>query len=243
MLQQISGRFLFGFVVSACFAACTSAHALERVTYTSGMQDTFAHHEVLGDTIRFYKSADDQSFQDVKSTRIIAIDTEPDPQPAPQPIAETKPTLNASTESSATPTMAELKTMLAEAGDVHNVDPDLLASVAKIESGFHCDARSKAGARGLMQLMPGTAKLLGVKDVTHADDNIKGGAAYLDQLLKQYHDDLPLTLAAYNAGPAAVSKYHGIPPYRETQWYVVRVIREYNRRVKDREANTMVASR
>jgi len=78
--------------------------------------------------------------------------------------------------------------------------------------------------------MPGTAAQLGVADSFRADQNINGGTAYLDALLVRYHDNLALALAAYNAGPAAVDKYHGVPPYRETRIYVARVIREFNRR-------------
>jgi soluble lytic murein transglycosylase-like protein len=78
--------------------------------------------------------------------------------------------------------------------------------------------------------MPGTANELGVEDAFRADQNIAGGTTYLDQLLVRYHDNVALALAAYNAGPAAVDRYHGIPPYRETRAYVARVIREFNRR-------------
>jgi soluble lytic murein transglycosylase-like protein len=81
-----------------------------------------------------------------------------------------------------------------------------------------------------MQLMPGTATDLGVADTFAPKENIQGGTAYLDSLLKRYHDNLHLALAAYNAGPAAVDRWHGVPPYRETRLYVARVIREYNRR-------------
>jgi len=120
--------------------------------------------------------------------------------------------------------------MLAHAGTEHNIDADLLASVVRAESGGHVRAVSHAGARGLMQLMPGTASELGVQDAFRADQNIAGGTAYLDQLLVRYHDNVALALAAYNAGPAAVDRYNGIPPYRETRAYVARVIREFNRR-------------
>ncbi|MGC2640040.1 MAG: lytic transglycosylase domain-containing protein, partial [Acidobacteriaceae bacterium] len=82
----------------------------------------------------------------------------------------------------------------------------------------------------LMQLMPGTATELGVADTFAPTQNIKGGTAYLDALLRKYHDNLALALAAYNAGPAAVDRWHGIPPYAETRAYVARVIHEYNRR-------------
>jgi hypothetical protein len=105
-----------------------------------------------------------------------------------------------------------------------------LASVVRAESGGNIHAVSRTGAQGLMQLMPGTAAELGVTDSFRADQNINGGTAYLDALLLRYHDHLALALAAYNAGPAAVDKYHGVPPYRETRLYVARVIREFNRR-------------
>jgi soluble lytic murein transglycosylase-like protein len=87
-----------------------------------------------------------------------------------------------------------------------------------------------------MQLMPGTAAELGVENSFKPDQNVRGGSAYLDALLIRYHDKLALALAAYNAGPAAVDKYHGIPPYHETRAYVARVIHEFNRRVLAREA-------
>jgi soluble lytic murein transglycosylase-like protein len=81
-----------------------------------------------------------------------------------------------------------------------------------------------------MQLMPKTADELGVKDSFQPEENIAGGSAYLDSLLTRYHDNVALALAAYNAGPAAVDRYHAVPPYRETRAYVARVIREFNRR-------------
>ena len=120
--------------------------------------------------------------------------------------------------------------MLAHAGAVHNIDEDLLASVVRAESGGQVRAVSRTGAKGLMQLMPGTATAMGINDAFQPQQNVAGGTAYLDILLNRYHDNLSLALAAYNAGPAAVDKYHGIPPYRETREYVARVIREFNRR-------------
>ena len=125
--------------------------------------------------------------------------------------------------------------MLTNAGHQHNLDADLLASVVKAESNGNTRAVSRTGARGLMQLMPKTAADLGVDDSFRPDENVRGGSAYLNDLLVRYHDNIALALAAYNAGPAAVDKYHGIPPYHETRAYVARVIHEFNRRVRARE--------
>jgi soluble lytic murein transglycosylase-like protein len=128
------------------------------------------------------------------------------------------------------PTKEEMHQMLAHAGAAHHIDEDLLASVVRAESGGQVKAVSRTGARGLMQLMPGTASAMGVDDAFQPQQNIAGGTAYLDVLLTRYHDNVALALAAYNAGPGAVDRYHGIPPYRETREYVARVIREFNRR-------------
>jgi soluble lytic murein transglycosylase-like protein len=118
----------------------------------------------------------------------------------------------------------------------------LLASLVKAESDGNAHAISHAGAQGLMQLMPETAAGLGVRDSFQPDQNVRGGSSYLDALLTLYHDNLALALAAYNAGPEAVDKYHGIPPYRETRAYVARVIHEFNRRVLAREAEAQRAA-
>ena len=96
--------------------------------------------------------------------------------------------------------------------------------IIKAESGFNPNAVSKAGASGLMQLMPGTARGLGVEDIFDVEQNIEGGAKYLRGMLDRFDGDKSLALAAYNAGPNAVKRYGGIPPYQETQNYVKRVL-------------------
>jgi soluble lytic murein transglycosylase-like protein len=125
----------------------------------------------------------------------------------------------------------------------HNIDADLLASVVQAESGGNARAVSRAGARGLMQLMPGTASELGVKDSFAPEQNIGGGTAYLDAMLTRYGDNMALALAAYNAGPEAVDRYHGIPPYAETRAYVARVIREFNRRKRAAASSLLAAAK
>jgi len=105
----------------------------------------------------------------------------------------------------------------------NHVDPALVRALIHAESAFNSKATSHAGAQGLMQLMPATAKELGVVNSLNPTQNIKGGVKYLAQLLKQFKGDIRLATAAYNAGPNAVKKYRGIPPYKETQVYVERV--------------------
>ena len=111
-----------------------------------------------------------------------------------------------------------------EASEKYGVEERLVSAVVKQESGFNPNAISKAGAKGLMQLMPATAKSLGVKDVFNPQENIEGGVKYLKQMLDKYNGNKILALAAYNAGPAAVDKYDGVPPYKENQNYVKSIL-------------------
>jgi hypothetical protein len=106
----------------------------------------------------------------------------------------------------------------------HGVDPTLVESVIRAESAFNPTAVSRAGARGLMQLMPKTALALGVRDSFNPRENIEGGVRHLRYLLDRYPGNLPLAVAAYNAGEGAVDAHRGIPPYAETQQYVQRVL-------------------
>jgi len=114
--------------------------------------------------------------------------------------------------------------LIAKASEKHNVEPALIKAVIKAESNFNHRAVSRKGAKGLMQLMPATASSLQVKDSFHPENNIDGGVRYLRYLLNCFNGNLPLALAAYNAGENAVIRHRGIPPYRETQVYVQRVM-------------------
>ncbi len=109
----------------------------------------------------------------------------------------------------------------------NGVDPGLVTAVIAAESNFDPRALSPKGAQGLMQLMPATADDLGVRDVWNPDDNIRGGTAHLARLLGKYDDDASLALAAYNAGEGTVDRHGGVPPFRETQQYVSRVLGYY----------------
>jgi soluble lytic murein transglycosylase-like protein len=128
----------------------------------------------------------------------------------------------------------QLKATINRIARKHGVDPALVKAVARAESGFRSDAVSPAGAQGLMQLMPATGAGLGVKDPFDPEQSIEGGTRYLKNALKMFDGDVRLALAAYNAGPGAVKKYGGIPPYTETRNYVRKVIgfaREFGMRI------------
>jgi soluble lytic murein transglycosylase-like protein len=109
----------------------------------------------------------------------------------------------------------------------HGVDPELVDLVIRMESGYNPNAVSSKGARGVMQLMPGTARQYGVRDVFDPHENIGGGVRYLSDLMQRYGNDTARALAAYNAGPEAVERFAGVPPYRETRNYVATILGAY----------------
>jgi len=215
----------------------TPSWAGERITLRNGFEVTCDHHAKVEGRVRLFLGAGQDNYIEFTPLEISSVEHVADPPPEPVKEA-TKEAIAVRPDPAkdAKLSPADLHEMLAKAGGDHNLDVDLLASLVKAESGGNARAVSRTGARGLMQLMPGTASELGVHDSFKPDENVRGGSIYLDGLLTYYHDNLALALAAYNAGPAAVDKYHGIPPYHETRAYVARVIHEFNRRVRAREA-------
>ena len=121
----------------------------------------------------------------------------------------------------------DIQRMVSSACEKHKVDPKLVMAVIQQESNFNQNAISKVGAQGLMQLMPATAKSLGVNNAFNPEENINGGVKYLKTLLDRFNGNKILALAAYNAGPNAVDKHNGIPPYKETQNYVRNILKNY----------------
>jgi soluble lytic murein transglycosylase-like protein len=221
------------------------ARAGERVTLRNGYEMQCDHHAQIEGRVRLYLSPSEDNYIEFAPPDIAEVE-----KVADLPVQSTSAVESPSTMQTAGPksspaepsagtaaklSQADLGEMLAKAGQAHNLDVDLLASLVKAESGGNARAVSHAGAQGLMQLMPATAATLGVEDSFKPEENVRGGSVYLDSLLIRYHDNLALALAAYNAGPLAVDRYRGIPPYRETQAYVARVIHEFNRRVLARE--------
>ena len=227
------------------------ARAGELVTLRNGYEMQCDHHVQIEGRVRLYMSASEDSYIEFAPEKIAEVEKVAD---LPAQITSTSESAsitqtagpNSKTETPTSGTKAglspaDLGEMLAKAGQEHNLDVDLLASLVKAESGGNARAVSHAGAQGLMQLMPRTAATLGVHDSFKPEENVRGGSVYLDSLLTRYHDNMALALAAYTAGPLAVDRYHGIPPYHETQAYVARVIHEFNRRVLAREAQAKQA--
>jgi len=212
--------YLLAFGVGLCLSGELSAATLERISLATGFDVECVRHQALSaDRVRLFFTGDSSNYMDVASSSIRSVSTV-------EEILKPKQ----SSVPSAPASQIDIATLISDAGRRHRIDSVLLTSVIRAESAGKTHAVSRTGAQGLMQLMPATASQLGVQDAFAADQNIGGGTTYLDQLLTRYRDNLPLALAAYNAGPAAVDRYHGVPPYRETRAYVARVIREFNRR-------------
>ena len=216
--------------LAACLLAALGvarANAEEHITLTNGIELNCVRRELLSGTnvVRLHTGV--TTYLDVAASSIRLI----------EPLVESHDAATMAHTASPLPVASapqqpgvDIPSLLADAGSRHHIDADLLHALVHAESAFHSDAVSRTGARGLMQLMPATAASLGVQDAFRPEQNIAGGTAYLDQLLTRFHDDIALALAAYNAGPAAVDRYHGIPPYRETRAYVARILTEYNKR-------------
>jgi soluble lytic murein transglycosylase-like protein len=203
-------------VFLAGILAALPAVAGEHIVLSTGFRIYADRHETDGATIRLYNGA---STSELPLASVAAI--EPDDYVPPAP--PKKPDHPAPQPARA----PDARELVSQAALRHGLPPDLLHSVARVESGYRQDAVSSKGAMGIMQLMPETARELQA-DPADPEQNVDAGARYLRQLLLKYLEDpyqLRKALAAYNAGPAAVDRYGGVPPFRETRDYVRRVIR------------------
>ncbi len=207
--------------VLLCLCGVVPLHAMELVTLRTGFTLTCTSHEILSpEIIRLHLAASGTggiTYMDIAPAAIKSVEDLPDAPPPAQ--------------ASALPAQPPIAKLLQTSGNAHNINVALLASVVQAESAGNPHAVSRRGAAGLMQLMSGTASQYKLNDRFSPEGNVNAGSAYLCDLLTRYHENLALALAAYNAGPAAVDRFQGVPPFHETQVYVARVIREFNRRV------------
>ena len=234
--------------VAVALLACP-AKATELAVLRNGFSIRHEHRLVMGTTTRLFLGADDSSFTDVPTAEITGYEKD---LTSPLPVTrDSHLTMQASPEApklgSVNPVPANhapvnhvlasrvsaksplgVNEVVNSASATFHLDPDLVNSVIHAESGFNSHAISPKGARGLMQLMPGTAGQLGVNDAFDPQANVAGGSRYLRELLERYNFDLVKALAAYNAGPERVDQYQGVPPFRETRAYVARIVHEYN---------------
>ena len=229
-------------VVTATLLA-RPATAADLAILRNGFSIRHEHRLVMGATTRLFFGADDSSFTDVPTAEITGY--EKDLSSSLPPAAPVHSDASVPSRSAPAISAPALHQVVDSASAAYHLDPDLVNSVIHAESGFNSHAVSPKGARGLMQLMPGTANQLGVNDAFDPQSNVTGGSRYLRELLERYNFDLVKALAAYNAGPERVEQYRGVPPFRETQAYVARIVHEYNKKkiAQEKEAKQKQVSR
>ena len=210
--------------------------AADSAVLRNGFSIRHERRQVIGAVTRLYMGRDDASFVDIPTAEIDHFEALPD-ESAPHTKLQTASVQTASLEAASAQAGSgnithpvDLNEVVAAASGTYRLDPDLVNSVIRAESGFNVRAVSPKGARGLMQLMPQTASELGVQNVFDAQANVEGGTRYLRELLERYDFDLIKALAAYNAGPERVEQYGGVPPYYETKAYVARIVRDFNKK-------------
>jgi hypothetical protein len=200
--------------------------AADSAVLRNGFSIRHERRQVIGAITRLFVDGDNSSFVDIPTIEIDHFEAAPvEPKISPQMgTAQTQvihpPGLN----------KVDLNELVKTASGTYRLDPDLVNSVIRAESGFNVRAVSPKGAQGLMQLMPKTSSQLGVQNAFDPQANVEGGARYLRELLERYNFDLIKALAAYNAGPQRVEQYGGVPPYYETKAYVARIVRDFNRK-------------
>ncbi|MFZ1007871.1 MAG: lytic transglycosylase domain-containing protein [Candidatus Sulfotelmatobacter sp.] len=211
-----------GFVALIALIAVSTLPCLaaESAVLRNGFEIRHERRQVIGDVTRLYVNTDGSSFVDVPTLEIDHFEE------AASAVASPKfpdPSNNIKQP-------ADLNELVNAASGMYKLDPDLVTSVIRAESGFNVHAVSPKGAQGLMQLMPQTASQLGVQNAFDPQANVEAGSRYLRELLERYDFDLIKALAAYNAGPQRVEQYGGVPPYYETHAYVARIVRDFNRK-------------
>jgi hypothetical protein len=215
---------LIGVVVTVSVAVTGSAWAGEYVVLGNGFRIHAERHETDGAVVRVF---DGGGIAELPAASIVSFEPE---EPGKKEVAPVPATPAAAVLAAPVPASAAPPELAANAARKYALPESFVQSVMRAESGFNPAAISPKGATGLMQLMPETARQLGV-DPMDPKQNAEGGAQYLRDLLALYEDrpdQVLLALAAYNAGPAAVERYHGVPPYQETRQYILRVLKNWD---------------
>ena len=199
--------------------------AADSAILRNGFSIRHERRRVIGDITRLYIDGDQSSFVDIPTAEIDHFESIPDtptfPLHGPGSLNPPRPSH---------PHPFDLNQAVKDASGTYQLDPDLVTSVIRAESGFNVRAVSPKGAQGFMQLMPQTASQLGVQNAFDPQANVDAGTRYLRELLERYNFDLIKALAAYNAGPQRVEQYNGVPPYYETKAYVARIVRDFNKK-------------
>jgi Transglycosylase SLT domain len=244
----ISGPMLAAMLLAlACSVPCWAG---EMAVLRNGFSIRHERREVIGDVTRLYVNADGSSYVDVPTAEIEHFEEAGDLASDLGPRASrgrasdlNSPLLAKDARNGAPGPQLDLDEVVNAASGRYRLDPDLVSSVIKAESGFNVRAVSPKGAQGLMQLMPETALKLGVPDAFDPRANVEGGTRYLRELLERYDFDLVKALAAYNAGPLRVEQYGGVPPYHETRAYVARVVKDFNKKKKAQQQSAAEQAR
>ncbi len=217
-------------VISLLALTALGCLAADSAVLRNGFSIRHERREVIGTITRLYMDGDNSSFVDIPTAEIDHFEALP-AEVVPLELrkdAASQPGLQAAAENVGRP--VDLNEVVKAASGTYRLDPDLVNSVIRAESGFNVRAVSPKGAQGLMQLMPQTATDLGVHNAFDPRANVDGGTRYLRELLERYDFDLVKALAAYNAGPQRVEQYGGVPPYYETKAYVARIVRDFNKK-------------
>jgi hypothetical protein len=213
--------------LALCAALTASCFAADNAVLRNGFSILHQRRETIGTITRLYITGDQSSFVDIPTADIDHIETVPDIQAA-SPVPKINQPTPDQNQLAVHP--FDLAETVRTASGTYQLDPDLVTSVIRAESGFNVRAVSPKGAQGLMQLMPQTATNLGVHNAFDPEANVQAGTRYLRELLERYNFDLIKALAAYNAGPERVEQYNGVPPYYETRAYVARIVRDFNKK-------------
>lgn len=214
--------------LAICLLLASFAQAADLAVLRNGFSIRHDSREVQGATTRLHIGQG--GYLDVPTEQIERFEHDDTPAPQPVPMQNTSVAAPLQGPAVSEAQAFDLHRAVSAASNKHLIDPDLIQSIIRQESGGNVHARSNKGAQGLMQLMPGTAAKLGVKNAYDGEANVEAGTRYFRELLQRYGGDMIKALAAYNAGPQRVDQYKGVPPYTETRRYVAAIVTDFNRK-------------